>query len=146
MENSDSILLARIDERTKNIDERTDQILTHQEVLDKAVFVGNGVPSLMTRMGNTETRLDSLEEQFSQYLVVCAECRKIVYTPRSEVKTEQKPEAQSAVSQVTQVALAAIEGKKTITVEKWKFWGAVVAGLAAAALAIIEVLGHLPVK
>ena len=145
MENSDSILLARIDERTKNIDERTDQILTHQEVLDKAVFVGNGVPSLMTRMSNTETRLDSLESQFSQYLVVCAECRKIVYAPRNEVKTEQKTE-QSAVSQVTQVALAAIEGKKTITVEKWKFWGAVVAGLAAAALAIIEVLGHLPVK
>jgi hypothetical protein len=131
MTQTDNELLARIDERTETILNRMDDLQDRSDRLDKAVFLGNGQPALMARMSSMET-------QFAQYLVMCAVCRKIVYAP----KPIEQQTPQQAKDQVTlaQVALAAIEGKKTITVEKWKFYGALAAGAFAFLAALVAAL------
>ena len=113
---NDSEMLARIDERTE-------QILSRMDDLDKAVFTGNGHPSLMARV-------EAIESQFAQFTAICSECRKIVYAPK-------------VVENKDAVILAALDEKKTITVERWKFWAAVVSGLCGLVAAVLALLSQL---
>lgn len=130
---SDNELLVRIDERTTTILERLEDLQARSDRLDKAVFIGNGQPPLLERVGTLETRFD-------QFMIVCTECRRVVYGPSP---AEKKPDS-LGLAEVAKAAIAAnADVKKTITVESWKFWAAVVSGLCglvAAALALLNQL------
>ena len=130
---SDNELLVRIDERTTTILERLEDLQARSDRLDKAVFIGNGQPALLERVGTLET-------QVAQFMVICAECRRVVYGPSP---AEKKPDT-LGLAEVAKAAIAAnADVKKTITVESWKFWAAVVSGLCglvAAALALLNQL------
>jgi hypothetical protein len=92
------------------------------------VFIGNGQPALLERVSTLET-------QFAQFMVICTECRRVVYGPSP---AEKKPDVMG-LAEVAKAAVAAnADVKKAITVESWEFWAAVVSGLCglvAAALA-----------
>ena len=109
MSSETDLLLARIDERTELILASLQELKGRSDRLDKAVFVGNGQPPLLERVGTLETRFD-------QFLVVCTECRRIVYAPKPEPKDASSLTAMADV-------------KKTITLEKWKFYGLMAAGV-----------------
>jgi hypothetical protein len=130
---SDNELLVRIDERTTTILERLEDLQARSDRLDKAVFIGNGQPALLERVSTLET-------QIAQFMVICTECRRVVYGPSP---TEKKPDT-LGLAEVAKAAIAAnADVKKTITVESWKFWAAVVSGLCglvAAALALLNQL------
>ena len=130
---SDNELLVRIDERTTTILERLEDLQARSDRLDKAVFIGNGQPALLERVGTLET-------QFAQFMVICAECRRVVYGPSP---AEKKPDT-LGLAEVANAAIAAnADVKKTITVESWKFWAAVVSGLCGLVAAVLAFLNQL---
>jgi hypothetical protein len=114
------LLLARIDERTELILASLQELKGRSDRLDKAVFVGNGQPPLLERVGTLETRFD-------QFLVVCTECRRIVYAPKPEPK--DAPSLTAMVDLAKTVVTSEADVKKTITLEKWKFYGLMAAGV-----------------
>jgi hypothetical protein len=63
-------MLARIDERTEQILASLQELKSRSYRLDKAVFIGNGQPALLERVSTLET-------QFAQFMVICAECRRV---------------------------------------------------------------------
>ena len=97
------------------------------------MFIGNGQPALLERVGTLETQL-------AQFMVICAECRRVVYGPSS---AEKKPDTMG-LAEVAKAAIAAnADVKKTITVESWKFWAAVVSGLCGLVAAVLALLNQL---
>lgn len=123
-----SEMLARIDERTAAIASRLDEMFDRMDRLDKIVVTGNGKPALTERMS-------LLEQQFANFMLVCTECRKIVYAPKPPEKKEE-----SEKTSVAAVALAALDEKKTITVEKWKFYTAVATGVIAVLVTLVALI------
>lgn len=128
-----SEMLARIDERTEQILANLQELKSRSDRLDKAVFIGNGQPPLLERVGTLET-------QWAQFMVVCAECRRVVY---GSSPAEKKPDT-LGLAEVAKAAIAAnAEVKKTITVESWKFWAAVVSGLCGLVATVLAFLSQL---
>jgi hypothetical protein len=126
---SDNIeMLARIDERTAQILNRQDDIFERLDRLDKTVYTGNGTPSLVQRMA-------LMEQQFANFMLVCTDCRKIIYAPKPPEKKEESEKTAAAA-----VALAALDEKKTITVERWKFYTAVATGVIAVLVALVALI------
>ena len=128
-----SDLLERIDERTKIIIERLDEVTAHLEKLDKAVFFGNGSKPLLERTGTLEVSGEQLKEQFAQFLTQCQECKKVVFAPKPAGKPDETSLAETIVKE-------GAETKRTVVVERWKFFGAIG---AAAVLAIPNILALL---
>ncbi len=120
MSSETDLLLARIDERTELILASLQELKGRSDRLDKAVFVGNGQPPLLERVGTLETRFD-------QFLVVCTECRRIVYAPKPEPKDASSLTAMVDLAKT--VVTSEADVKKTITLEKWKFYGLMAAGV-----------------
>ena len=130
---SDNELLVRIDERTEQILASLQELKSRSDRLDKAVFIGNGQPALLERVSTLET-------QFAQFMVICAECRRVIYGPSP---AEKKPDTMG-LAEVAKAAIAAnADVKKTITVESWKFWAAVVSGLCGLVTAALALLNQL---
>ena len=126
-------MLARIDERTEQILASLQELKSRSDRLDKAVFIGNGQPALLERVGTLET-------QIAQFMVICAECRRVIYGPSP---AEKKPDTMG-LAEVAKAAIAAnADVKKTITVESWKFWAAVVSGICGLAAAVLALLNQL---
>ncbi len=128
-----SEMLARIDERTEQILASLQELKSRSDRLDKAVFIGNGQPPLLERVG-------ALETQFAQFVVNCTECRKVIYAPSA---IEKKPDI-AGLAEVAKAAIAAnAEVRKTITIESWKFWAAVVSGLCGLVAAVLALLSQI---
>ncbi len=79
-----SELLARIDERTEQILASLQELKSRSDRLDKAVFIGNGQPALLERVGTRET-------QFAQFMVICTECRRVVCWVPWSMKSQITP-------------------------------------------------------
>jgi len=144
-------LIERIDERTASMEAKLDKVF-------EVVFIGNGHPSVITRM-------TILEQQFGAYLVQCAECKRTIVAQNQQMVDDRNRADNSILSQgkdimiererdakLPEVELAEAviaqqtEIKKAWLTERQKTIAAVIAFFTVIGLEVIHILSGTPVK
>jgi hypothetical protein len=116
--------LEQLDERLREVGESIASIKTSLQVLEgtvgmmnKALFQGNGKPSLMTRV-------EMLEQAQIGFAAQCKDCKAIILT-----SSNRREDAAEAVAQT--------ENRRTlIVIERWKAITAIVTALVASPVLI----------